>query len=291
MKKIILISLAILISLSAAVYQRKTGPTYSKEQFIEISNQLINISLPRSHGGDDACIVSLPIHNESMTAKIYFKKYPTNNDYFELPFSQNGENLEVTLPHQPPAGKLAYYFVIFSNEEEVYSNISSPTIIRFKGAVPPFVLIPHILFMFIGMIFVNIAALFAFAKIPTYKFHLNIAFVLLFLGGMIMGPIVQKFAFGEYWAGVPFGWDLTDNKMLIGMIAWSFAFFGNIKKERPIWVVISAIFILVIFSIPHSMYGSELDHKTGQINQGELFFEKQTKQTDIVTILPKRYNQ
>ena len=41
----------------------------------------------------------------------------------------------------------------------------------------------------------------------------------LFLGGMLLGPIVQNFAFGDYWTGIPFGWDLTDNKTLLAAIA------------------------------------------------------------------------
>ena len=39
--------------------------------------------------------------------------------------------------------------------------------------------------------------------------------LLLAVGGFILGPLVQNYAFGELWTGVPFGWDLTDNKTLI----------------------------------------------------------------------------
>ena len=41
--------------------------------------------------------------------------------------------------------------------------------------------------------------------------------VLLFLGGIIMGPVIQKYAFGAFWTGWPFGHDLTDNKTLCGI--------------------------------------------------------------------------
>ena len=40
-------------------------------------------------------------------------------------------------------------------------------------------------------------------------------FATLGLGGMILGPIVQKYAFGAYWTGIPFGHDLTDAKNLV----------------------------------------------------------------------------
>ena len=83
-----------------------------------------------------------------------------------------------------------------------------------------------------------------------------------------MGPIVQKYAFGEFWTGVPFGWDLTDNKTLIGFSAWLIAVIANWKKERPVYSIIAAILLLVIYSVPHSMFGSELDYNTGSIGQG-----------------------
>ncbi|MCX6335012.1 MAG: hypothetical protein NT092_12035 [Bacteroidia bacterium] len=85
---------------------------------------------------------------------------------------------------------------------------------------------------------------------------------------MILGPLVQKFAFGAFWTGVPFGWDLTDNKTLIAVLFWILAVVMNLKKERPVYTVLAAIVLLLIFSVPHSMFGSELDYGTGQVTQG-----------------------
>ena len=94
---------------------------------------------------------------------------------------------------------------------------------------------------------------------------------LLFLGGMILGPIVQKYAFGEFWTGVPFGFDLTDNKTLVTMVTWIVAAWLSIKKKHSarIWIIIAAIVLLLVYSIPHSMMGSELDYETGKIGTGE----------------------
>ena len=51
--------------------------------------------------------------------------------------------------------------------------------------------------------------------------------MLLFAGGMILGPVVQNFAFGELWTSVPFSWDLTDNKTLVAFTFWIIAVTGN----------------------------------------------------------------
>ncbi len=83
---------------------------------------------------------------------------------------------------------------------------------------------------------------------------------------MILGPIVQKYAFGAFWTGVPFGYDLTDNKTLIMWIVWA-AVCGlfvwkrmrSVLAER-VSVILVAVVMVVVYLIPHSLRGSELDY-------------------------------
>ena len=118
------------------------------------------------------------------------------------------------------------------------------------------------------MLISNLAGLMALGKVKSYRFYGRMAFFLMLIGGMIFGPIVQEFAFNEFWAGVPYGWDLTDNKTLIAFIGWIFAVILNWKKERRWAIIFAALLTIIIFSIPHSMFGSELDPNTGVIIQG-----------------------
>lgn len=266
MKKVFLIILAILITVSAAFYQRITGPTYPKDFEFNHAGDSYKFELIRSHAGEKKCEIILPLPDK-FEAEIHYKKFPTSDPFVDKEFSRSGETLTADLPHQPHAGKLAYYVTISSDGKEVFSTRDKTVQIRFRGDVPAWAMLPHIIFVFFGMLFANITGLFAVFNI-RFKSPLVIAFFLLLAGGMIFGPIVQKFAFGEYWAGVPFGWDLTDNKMLIGFLAWTVALFANMKRERRIPVIIAAFVILVIFSIPHSMYGSEYNYETGKIIQG-----------------------
>ena len=82
---------------------------------------------------------------------------------------------------------------------------------------------------------------------------------------MILGPLVQKYAFGVYWAGFPFDWDLTDNKLLIAVIAWSIALILNIKKRNRFVTIIAAIVLIGVYSIPHSMQGSQYNYDQGKV--------------------------
>ena len=92
----------------------------------------------------------------------------------------------------------------------------TPVVIRFKGGVPGYILIPHILFMFIAMLFSNLSAILAVFKVPSFRKYADVDFRM-FIGWWhdIGKPVVQLYAFGDLWTGIPFGWDLTDNKTLI----------------------------------------------------------------------------
>lgn len=173
-----------------------------------------------------------------------------------------------SVPDQPAAGKIQYYFEITDNNGTKEYLKELPIVIRFKGAVPSYVLIPHIFFMFFAMLLGNLAGIMALFKSYKFKFYTNITVIALFIGGMVLGPWVQWYAFGEAWAGVPFAWDLTDNKTLLAFIFWLLAFFMNRKKDRPVYTIVASIVMLIIYSIPHSMYGSQLNPETGEIIQG-----------------------
>jgi len=260
--------LAILITLSAAFYQRATGPTYEKKINFTYDGNLHKIKLIRSHSSTKPAPVKINVNNEKVKGKIYYKRYPSNDDFTEVDLVRMGDNLEAALPNQSAAGKLEYYVTLSDivNTEELLN--SGPIVIRFKGDVPATVLIPHIFFMFFGMLCANLTGLLALGKKEKYKFYGIVTLIFIAIGGMTLGPVVQKYAFGELWTGVPFGWDLTDNKTLVAFIFWILAVVGNWKKDRPYLSIIAAGVTLIIFSIPHSAFGSELDYSTGVIGQG-----------------------
>ncbi len=260
--------LAIIITLSAAFYQRTTGPTYEKKIDLSFNGNDYEIELLRSHSSNKPCPVSVNIKDDKLVGKVWYKRYPSIDEITEIIMIREGDNLISELPNQPPAGKLEYVVKLYDLKSGNEILNSGPVVVRFKGDVPASVLTPHIFFMFFAMLISNLTGLLALGKREKYKFYGIITLVLLTLGGMILGPIVQNYAFGEFWTGVPFGWDLTDNKTLIAFIFWIIAVVGNWKKDRPYLSILAALVMLIIFSIPHSTFGSELDYSTGTIGQG-----------------------
>ncbi len=263
LKKVLFWVLAFIITISAAIFQRKTGPTYELRTQFAYEGQNYQLEFLRSHEIGKPCIIDIEIPIPEIGGEIMYRKYPTNNPWIKVDLIRDGDHLSGELPVQGAAGKLEYYLLLQNGKIQLPED--GHVVIRFKGAVPPFILIPHIFFMFFAMLISTLAALMALGKLPRQKLYGQIAFVLLLIGGLMLGPIVQKYAFGELWTGIPFGWDLTDNKTLIAVLFWLLAFVGNLKKERRGLTILAAVALLAIFSIPHSMFGSELNPETGEI--------------------------
>lgn len=268
MKVIFYWLLAIVITLAAIIYQRKTGPTYDKKVQVTIDNTTYKFKLIRSFAGEKDCKIELNVPDQAVTGTIEYRMFPTNNEWTKVEMTRQYDNLSGYLPNLPPAGKYEYKIVLHKNGQDFPLNDQKPVVIRFKGEVPTSVLAPHIFLMFFAMLLGNLAGIMAIFKHQKFRFFTNITVIALFAGGMILGPAVQWYAFGEAWAGVPFAWDLTDNKTLVAFIFWLLAYFMNRKKERPVYTIVASVIMLIVYSIPHSMYGSQLDPETGEIIQG-----------------------
>lgn len=283
MKKALIWTLSIVVTLAAAVYQRQSGPTYPRAEKVTLGDSTYTLQLIRTSGQRDAR-VKLPVKDTTVQAAIFYKRLGVAEDWTRVEFKMTDIRypdfmkkfmrkkdetvLAAKLPQQPPAGKLEYYIEMSKNGQTVEVAKDKVVVIRFKGDVPAGVLIPHIILMFLVMLFATVAGFYAAFKIEQYRRYTIWTFVIMFIGGLIFGPWVQWYAFGEWWAGVPFGWDLTDNKALFAFLFWIAALFGIKGKGRPWLVILAAVMTLVIFCIPHSMFGSTLDYATGAIKQG-----------------------
>jgi hypothetical protein len=280
MNKSICWILAFVITIGAAFYQRKTGPTYPKASEVTVNNKVYKLKLIRSIGLDRDSEIRLAITDTTAKAKLYYRKYPTKEEYQSVDFKYKEtrmfKGLFATVPQQPAAGKLQYYFEITDAKGTSTYLKDKPVVVRFKGGVPALIMIPHILLMFIAMLFSTLAGLLAVFKNPDFRRYTNWTIILFSAGGLLLGPVVQYYAFGDLWTGVPFGWDLTDNKTLIAFIFWLIAVVMNWKKERPVYSVIAAIVLLMVYSIPHSLFGSQLNYESGTVTQGVImnFFLK-----------------
>ena len=221
------------------------------------------VKLPRSGVQQDEIITlkGVPAVVEPVEApQLHYRRYPTSNDYTTVDFVYQDSTWQAALPVQPVAGKLQYYITVGGKDYLA----DEPIVIRFRNDVPALILIPHILLMFAAMLFAVYTLLLVMTHKP-YSRWLKITVGTLFVGGFILGPLVQHAAFGPWWAGFPYGTDLTDNKTLISFLFFVAAL-ATLKWKYNRWVVALAVLLMIaIFSIPHSAYGSEYDYTTQKI--------------------------
>ena len=259
--KILLWIIAFIITIGSAIYQRMTGPTYPYRGEVVLEEGEISFKLLRSETVGKDLKIELNIPNSDVTGTVRFRRYKSDDPWREIQMIHNEDELVARLPSQPTAGKIVYFVHVNKNGKQISLSGKEPIVARYKGYVPEIILIPHILLMFLAMLFSNRAALEALDHRGNAYAYMLWTIGFFFVGGFIFGPLVQKYAFGELWTGVPFGFDLTDNKTLIAMLGWIWAWVKNRKgREARGWIIFAAILMVTVYLIPHSVLGSELDY-------------------------------
>jgi hypothetical protein len=253
--------LSLIIMLSAYTYQKVTGPTYPVSGEVEINGQVYEYKLPRTSDEDEFQIVELIIPDKSVSGTFIWKRYKSHDTLIYQPMERQGDKLIGKIPHQPPAGKVQYDIVLQTKNGQKINLTEKSIVLRYKGKVPLYWLLPHIFFMFFGFWFALRTGIEAVAKGNNLLQLTLLTTILLFFGGIILGPIVQKYAFDAFWTGWPFGHDLTDNKTLVAFLMWLVALWKLRKNsENRKWVIIAALVTLAVFIVPHSVLGSEIDY-------------------------------
>jgi len=272
-KIFLLWTITVVITVSAMFYQRMTGPTYPKKVNVELAGQQYKLRLLRSNEIGSPCDIKIPIEDKSVKAIIFYKKYKVNEGWtreeMQLKTDEDKLFLSATLPEQPSAGKVEYRIELYKGNEMIDIAKEEPVVVRFKGFVPRYILIPHIIFMIISLFVATRAGVEALANGDKTRKFATLTLISLGIGGLILGPIVQLYAFGELWTGWPFGGDWTDNKTIFAWLFWLIAFVVLRKNpHNKLWPIVATLVIFAMYMIPHSMGGSELDNETGKIETG-----------------------
>jgi hypothetical protein len=261
MKKVLFWFLAFIITAASAVYQRMTGPTHPVRGKAALSNGEVNFKLPRSAEITSDCEVGLEVPDAEVAGRLLFRRFKTDDSWTEVVMVRQEKRLVGSLPKQPMAGKLAYKVVLTDRGKDTSLSGDEDIVIRFKGTVPTALLLAHILVIFAAMLFSTRAGIAALDKMSDPRRLAVWTAVLFFVGGFILGPLMQKFAFDSWWTGFPLGRDLTDSKTLFAMLAWVIALVaGRGGRKNRGWVLAASIVTLIVFLIPHSLLGSELKY-------------------------------
>lgn len=270
--------LSLLITAVCFTYQDKTGPTYPLDGWLRTAKGPVHFRFLRSETiGTTLKIMLLDPIPSGITGYVKFRRYKSNDAWSSFPFhagefeyerrgrkeSVKGAGVELPTLNER-AGKYEYYVYISDGVGEPVSvTDEEPIYARYKAAVPTGVLVIHILVIFASMMFAVRTGFEAVAD-GNCQWMLWATTVSLVLGAFVLGPLVQWYVFGVWWSGIPFGYDWTDNKVLLELAAWVGALFlnrGNRRNRRSVYV--AAAVTLVVYFIPHSVFGSEYNYTTG----------------------------
>ena len=257
-----------------AGYQRRTGPTWPVSGVSDVpGGGEIAWSLPRSETTGTAARIEIPDPGPGVEATLAWRRYPTEDAFTVIPMEPIDGRRAAQLPTQPPAGKVEYRVELAAPGGLAVSLPSGEAVVlRYKGAVPAAVLVPHVLAMFLGLVVGMRTVLQAARGGWGLKPLAWTTVALLVLGGLVLGPIVQKYAFGAFWTGWPAGADLTDNKVAVMVLGWLAAALSLGRpsvagRGRRFFVLIAGAVTLVVYLVPHSLRGSTLDYD--RVDRGE----------------------
>jgi hypothetical protein len=253
---------AVLLTAISIFYQNTTGPTYPKKGIILFNGKQIDYKLDRSALINEDCTVKIYTDDSLIKGALIWKRFNTQDNEMSRPMRYENGYLVAELDKQDKmATKLQYYIQLSTNRQGTqnvdqlgYIPDKTGVVIRFRGDVPFIIIILHIIFIFAFELMSLKTGMEFFRKEPNYKKYTFWTIGLAFIGGFLLGPLVQYYAFGEYWTGFPFGFDLTDNKMVIAFIAWIAALIAIYKSKKPgYWILGATILTIAIFLIPHSV--------------------------------------
>ena len=278
LKSSLLWILSAVLTIVCFTYQDKTGPTYPLEGDFPTHKGVVHFKFLRSEtiGATLKVMLLVPLP-EGLQASVRYRRFKSNDAWSSLPlnpgtfeFSRRGHRETVSgigaeLPSlNERAGKYEYFVDVDDGEGDRRSvTAEKPVYARYKADVPTGILIIHIVVIFASMTFGIRTMLEAFVN-GKFKWMLRVTVATLLLGAFVLGPLVQRYAFGVWWSGVPFGYDWTDNKVLLELLFWILALFMNRGKRYRRWpVYLAGILTLAVYFIPHSIFGSEYDYTTG----------------------------
>jgi hypothetical protein len=266
-RSVLLWTLAVVLTMASAVYQRMTGPTYPVRFKGDLGDATVSGKLLRTQVIGEELPVTIRVKGTGVvTGVVVWRRFPTEDAWESIPLRREDDTLVAALPAQAKmASKIEYHVRLVGGGKALRVPASEAAVARFKGAIPLPVLLVHILVMFLGMAWSLRCGFEALARGPNLPRLATTTLVILAIGGLILGPLLQKFAFGVFWAGWPLGEDLTDNKLAVAVLTWALAVWQLRRGPRGRWWVVAAsAMTFAVFMIPHSRHGSTLNYESGE---------------------------
>ncbi|MCI0470280.1 MAG: hypothetical protein L0Y73_01320, partial [Candidatus Aminicenantes bacterium] len=146
--------LAFVLTLIIFVYQRMTGPTQPVTAREMFNGKEVSYRLLRSQTIDRNLPVRMKAIDKTVTGFIDHRRYRTGDPWQEVEMTRQGDFLIGEIPAETsPAAKVEYTIRVVTDNRSYLIHHSKSIVARFRGEVPAFFLIAHIIFMILGFVF------------------------------------------------------------------------------------------------------------------------------------------
>lgn len=271
--------LAAIITIACFTYQDKTGPTQPLAGSFDTARGVVEYKILRSETiGTNLKVMFLDPVPEGVQGYVEYRRYKSDDIWStkemepgSFSFSRRGkeeyiEGIGAELPSLAERAGKYEFFVFIDDGAGAPQPITGekPIYARYKASVPMWALLIHIVLIFVSMT-LAVRTVFEALADGNFKPLIWATIISLISGAFIMGPVVQWYAFGVWWSGIPFGYDWTDNKVLLELAFWMIAAFqnrgGRINRRS---VYLAGLVTMIVYFIPHSIFGSEYNYRTGE---------------------------
>lgn len=268
--KVLRIIIAVVLTLIVIVSARRFGPNRPYEVKASSSSFTLSHEAPRGHSGEGPAELGLNVDfaggkAADITVELLGRiKGEKEWETVEPTREESGTYL-FEIPAKPWGTRYFYKFqgrLADDPPVTLCQEGGEPMMVKFKGEVPAWILILHILAMFGGFFLLIWSALHALrlaaggddeGKAAPLAWW---AWAVMFIGGVPLGFAMNWYAFGVVWEAFPFGRDVTDNKTQIALIIWGIAGLAlTLKRSRKsgVFAAVAALLVLALFLIPHSV--------------------------------------
>jgi hypothetical protein len=276
------ILIAFIFTLVLLGFARRVTMVRSVHKTVEKSGVIIDHNtVPKKESqGDAQILVKVMGAND---VKLFYKIEKGEFQSVDMtPKEGESDVFVASIPHHKKGTKAWYYIEAQKQIDDKKLTVSlpdrkstnfDPILLKFEGAVPPFIIFSHVFSNF-AAIFFSVLAVWKAIDLEKGKSTLKksvvfslLTFVFLFLGFFVIGCALNYFAFGSLWEAFPFGSDVTDSKSQIVLLLWLVTLLlvkGTILGKNPsknlvsektysTMVIISFVVTVVMYLIPHSI--------------------------------------
>ncbi|MCB9513387.1 MAG: hypothetical protein H6693_07895 [Candidatus Latescibacteria bacterium] len=249
--------LALVFTAMGLVVQRRTGERMPLELDTPWQGRNVSTVLARNHVGPGGQRLVVEGVDPDWTGTVIWRRYGGGGEYRRESLRNLGSMLSGELSPQPRGSALEYRVEVEAQGGKLLRLPERGTVItRYKGAIPLWVSLPHLLLLYLGLFLGVRAGLEALALGSGSHTLAGVALICFLFGGLLFGPLMKVNAYGILWKGPPLGLDSTDTKTLVLVLAWLAPVILRARGRRARrWIVLAAVLSVIAFLIPHSVFG------------------------------------